>query len=199
MKRMIYTASNRMAGGSVEGMRETPSAGDRSPIDPLDALPQGSLRDSHLDTLRDSEHIDSVIPLVGDPETAGFTHIDIVLEPSHHFVGWCPDDGQWVRIAHLVDRGETTGVESTIGVYHDETGEPELEYDPGPRPDLDDFWEFVREFIDHTYPESDRLFDRMESVREAQPLGADEPTDERTYPSLDLLVKLTSRRDSSEP
>ena len=143
----------------------TPGGGDTVVV--LGALPDGSLSMNQVEALEDGDAIDLVGPLVIDTHTDRVTHLNIVIGDTHYYVGWNPTNEQWERILVVVETEEEDDesvLESAISVVDDETGELVLGIDPDSHPDTEEIVEFVWEYVEYTYPETERLYNVMDDA-----------------------------------
>jgi hypothetical protein len=82
-------------------------------------------------------------------------------------VGWNPTNEQWEQILLVIetdDEEDETVLESAISVVDDETGEIVLGLDPNSNPDTEQIVEFVWEYVEYTYPETERLYNVMDDA-----------------------------------
>ena len=143
----------------------TPEDGDSVVV--LEALPDGSLSMSQVEALEDAESVDLAGPLVIDTPTERVTHLDIVIGDAHYFVGWNPTNEQWELILVVVetdDAADETVLESAVTVVDDETGEVVVGFDPDSNPDIEEMMAFVWEYVEYTYPETERLYNVMDDA-----------------------------------
>lgn len=147
-------------------MSEPSEPEDGSPVVVLNAFPDGSLSVNQIKSLRDGDAIDIVAPLVIDTRTTSITHLDLVIDDRHYFVGWNPEKEQWERILVVVDEGETSVLEAAISVIDDVTGDAVLTVAQDSNPDTEDIVEFVWEYVKYTYSDTERLYNMMEEALE---------------------------------
>lgn len=143
---------------------EPPATEDGDPVVTLDALPDGSLSTATVDSLREGDALDMVVPLVVDETNARTTHLDLVVGDTHYFVGWNPAASQWERILTVVDDGETMTFESAVTVFDDETGEPVVEFDPDEDYEVEELVDYLWAYVEYTYPDADELLNVMEQA-----------------------------------
>jgi hypothetical protein len=142
-----------------------PAASDNgAPPLRLKALPDGSLSETQIEALREGDAFDVVAPIVVDTATGRVTHLDLTVDDTYFFLGWNPDDECWERILTVVDEGDKSIQVSAISIVDDETGESEFQFEPGADPDVKELTEFVWEYVEHTYTDTDRLFDIMDEA-----------------------------------
>jgi hypothetical protein len=142
---------------------DAPTAGDGS-ITTLESLPDGGLSMAQIDTLGDGDTLELAAPLVIDITTSRVTHLDLVVDETHHFVGWNPTERQWEQILVVVDEADDLVLESTIGAFDDESGEPATT--PSANPETEEIAAFVWEYVEHTYPDTTHLFNVMNQALE---------------------------------
>jgi len=151
----------------------TPEDGNSAVV--LEALPDGSLSMTQVEALEDGEAIDLVGPLVIDTPTDRVTHLNIVIGNTYYFIGWNPTNEQWEQILVVVetdDADDEAVLDSAISVVDDETGEVVVGFDPDSNPDTEEIAEFVWEYVEYTYPDTERLYNVMDdAVAELSMLG----------------------------
>ncbi|MDL0126653.1 hypothetical protein [Halobacterium salinarum] len=147
-------------------MIEPPTSEGGDPVVALKALPDGTLSTTHLEALRDGDTLDLVAPLVIDTHMSHVTHLDLVVDDTHYFVGWNPVRERWEQILVIVDAEDTIVLETAISVVDDETGESVLWLDPDSDPATEDIAEFIWEYVEYTHSETDRLFNVMDEAVE---------------------------------
>lgn len=145
-------------------MSEPLESEDRGSIVTLESLPPGSLSMSQIDSLGEADSIEIAAPLVIDTTTSRVTHFDLVLDDTHHYLGWNPTEQQWEQILVVVDAEDELVLESAITVYDDESGEVEIGFDPNGNPEIEDIVEFVWEYVEYTVPETDDLYNVMDEA-----------------------------------
>ena len=126
---------------------------------------------SQIDSLNESNAIAIAAPLVIDTTTSRVTHFDLVLDDTHHFLGWNPTNNQWEQILVVVDVEDELVLESAITVYDEESGKVAIGFDPNGSPEIEDVVEFVWEYVEYTVPETDDLYNVMDEALEG--LSAD--------------------------
>jgi hypothetical protein len=139
---------------------------DGSPVVVLDAMPDGSLSMSQVDALEDGDAIDLVGPLVIDSYTGRVTHLDLIIDDTHYYVGWNPENEQWERILVVLDEDDGSVLETAISVVDDETGEVVVGLDPNSNPDTEEIVAFIWEYVEYTYTETERLYNVMDDAIE---------------------------------
>lgn len=132
----------------------------------LDAFPDGSLSMNQVDALEDGNAIDLVAPLVIDIHTGRVTHLDLVIDDTHYYVGWNRESEQWERILVALDKDDGSVLETAISVVDDETGEVVLGFDSNSNPDTEEIAAFIWEYVEYTYPETERLYNVMDDALE---------------------------------
>ena len=167
----------------------------------LDTLPAGGVSMDIIDTLNEGDVFDIVGPLVMDTHTDRITHLNLVLNNTHHFVGWNPTNERWEQIVVVEEQehedDETVVLKTAISIFDDETGEPVLVFDGPAEPSTKDIAAFVWEYVEHTNPNTDHLYNdgrsarrvvmtgevpRGQEVRETESLVITEISDFRTTP-----------------
>lgn len=149
-------------------MSEQPNSEEDGPV-VLNTLPAGGVSMNTVDTLDEGDVFDMVGPLVIDTDTDRITHLTLVVNDTHHFVGWNPTDEQWEQIVVVTDEqadDNTVVLETAISVFDDETEEPVLVFDQTAEPSIEDVVAFVWEYVEYTYPETDHLFNVMDEALE---------------------------------
>lgn len=71
-----------------------------------------------------------------------------------------------------MDTEDELVLESAITVYDDESGEVAIGFDPNGSPEVPDIVEFVRKYVEYTFPETDDLYNVMDEALEQ--LSADD-------------------------
>ena len=148
-------------------MSDSSTPEDGNSVVVLEALPDSSLSMNQVEALEDAEAVDLAGPLVIDTPTERITHLDIVIGDTHYFVGWNPTKEQWERILVVVetdDADDEDVLESAVSVVDDETGEVVVGFDPDSTPDTEEIAAFVWEYVEHTYPETERLYNVMDDA-----------------------------------
>jgi hypothetical protein len=156
-------------------MTDPSTSDDESPVVALEALPDGSLSMDQVEALGESDAIDLAGPLVLDTRTDRVTHLNIVIDDTHYFLGWNPTTEQWEQIlvaSETDDDEEETVLESAATVVDDDTGEVVLGLDSNERLETEELVEFVWEYAECTYPGTEPLYNVM-----------DEAVDELSTPS----------------
>lgn len=142
-----------------------PSESDgTSSIVTLESLPPGALSMTHIDSLDEAAAIDIVAPLVIDTTTSSVTHFDLVVDDTHHYLGWNPTDNQWEQLLVVVDTEDDLVLESAISVCDDESRELAGGLDPNRNPEIADIVAFVWEYVEYTYSETDTLYNVMDEA-----------------------------------
>jgi hypothetical protein len=139
---------------------------DGSPVVVLDTMPDGSLSMSQVDALEDGDAIDLVGPLVIDSYTGRVTHLDLIIDDTHYYVGWNPENEQWERILVVLDEDDGSVLETAISVVDDETGEVVVGLDPNSNPDTEEIVAFIWEYVEYTHTETERLYNVMDDAIE---------------------------------
>lgn len=142
---VIYLSDNHVYREVLEFMTEPLPPEEECQTITLEALPDGSLNTTHVDALREGDTLDMVAPLVIDESTGRVTHLNLVVDERHHYVGWNPDEMRWELIL-VVEEIDTIVVETASSVFDDETEEPVVWLDPDSDPELEDLVEFVWEY-----------------------------------------------------
>lgn len=128
---------------------------------------------SQIETLDQSDAIDIAAPLVIDPTTQSVTHVNLVSDDTHYYLGWNPDKQEWVRLLVALDTEDDPLLESALTVYDDETGDVVVGFEPDDSPTTEDILEFVWEYVEYTFPETDNLYNVMDEALDEMP-AADE-------------------------
>lgn len=132
----------------------------------LESLPAGSLSMAQIDSLEEGNAIDIAAPLVIDTPTSRVTHFDLVIDDTHHYLGWNPTENQWERILVVEETEDDLILESAISVCDDESGESESCFDLSTNPEVADIVEFVWEYAEYTHSETDNLYNVMDEALE---------------------------------
>lgn len=119
---------------------------------------------SQLDTLSEADAIDIAAPLVINTPTSRVTHFDLAFDDTHHFLGWNPTNDQWEQILVVVDTEDTPVLDSAVTVHEGESGEEKIGFDPDKDPEIEEIVEFVWEYVEYTYPETDDLYNVMDEA-----------------------------------
>jgi hypothetical protein len=173
VRETVFCPRKHVYSKTCDHMTEPSIPEDGSPVVVLEALPDGSLRMNQVEALEDGEAIDLVGPLVIDTRTDKVTHLNIVIGDTHYFVGWNRTNEQWEQILVVVETDEgseedeednETILESAVSVVDDETGEVVLGFDPNANPDTEEIVEFVWEYVEYTYPETERLYNVVDDT-----------------------------------
>lgn len=141
-----------------------PSESDgNSSIVTLESLPTGTLSMAQLDSLDEAAAIDIAAPLVIDTTTSRVSHFDLVVDDTHHYLGWNPTENQWEQLL-VVDTEDDLVLESAINVCDDASGEREIGFDPNGNPEIADIVEFVWAYVEYTYSKTDTLYNVMDDA-----------------------------------
>jgi hypothetical protein len=84
-------------------------------------------------------------------------------------VGWNPENEQWEQIlvvADEADEADAVVLKTASSMIDDTTGEPSPDVDLGPDPDNEAIVAFVWEYVEYTYPETERLYNVMDEALE---------------------------------
>jgi hypothetical protein len=147
-------------------MAEPSESDGNSSIVTLESLPAGALSMTQLDALDEAAAIDIAAPLVIDTTTSRVSHFDLVVDDTHHYLGWNPTDNQWEQILVIVDTEDDLVLESVISVCDDESGELAVGFDPNGNPEVADIVAFVWEYVEYTYSKTDHLYNVMDDALE---------------------------------
>ena len=167
VRETVFCPRNHVYSKTCDYMTKSSIPESGSSVVVLEALPDGSLSMNQVEALEDGDAIDLVGPLVIDTHNDRSTHLNIVIGDTHYFVGWNPTNEQWEQILVVIetdDKEDETVLESAISVVDDETGETVLGLDPNSNPDTDQIVEFVWEYVEYTYPETERLYNVMDDA-----------------------------------
>jgi hypothetical protein len=147
---------------------QSPSEEDEPVV--LNTLPAGGVSMNTVDTLNEGDVFDIVGPLVIDSRTDRITHLNLVINHKHHFVGWNPTNERWEQIVVVEDRDdeddETVVLKTAISMFDDETGEPVLVFDGPTEPSTEDVVAFIWEYVEYTNPDTDHLYNVMDEALE---------------------------------
>lgn len=136
----------------------------------LSTLPAGGVSMNTVDTLNEGDVFDIAGPLVIDTNTDRITHLNLVVNNTHHFVGWNPTTEQWEQIVVVEDQededDETVVLETAISMFDDETGEPVLVFDGPAEPSIEEIIAFVWEYVEYTNADTDHLYNVMDEALE---------------------------------
>jgi len=136
----------------------------------LNTLPAGGVSMDIVDTLNDGDVFDIVGPLVIDTHTDRITHLNLVVDNTHHFVGWNPMNERWEQIVVVEDEededAETVVLETAINIFDDKTGEPIFSFDGPAEPRTEEIIAFVWEYVEYTNPVTDHLYNVMDEALE---------------------------------
>jgi len=135
----------------------------------LDSLPPGSLSMSQIDTLGEASSIEIAAPLVIETTTDRITHFDLVYDDTHHYLGWNPTDEQWEQILVVVETEDELVVEAAVIVPEDEAESATIELNQSESPEIEDIVEYVWEYVKHTWPDTDNLYNVMDEALEELP------------------------------
>lgn len=139
---------------------------ETKPVVTLDSLPDGGLSMSQIDSLGEAEPIALAAPLIVDMTTSRITHVDLVFDDTHHFLGWNPTDEQWIQLLVVEDTAAELVVESAVTVDDDESGEIVVDLELHDESQIDDFVDFVWQYADYTFSDPDRLYNVMDDALE---------------------------------
>lgn len=147
---------------------QSPSEEDEPVV--LNTLPAGGVNMNTIDTLNEGDVFDIVGPLVIDSRTDRITHLDLVVNDTHHFVGWNPTNERWEQIVVVEDQNdeddETVVLKTAISMFDDGTGEPVLVFDGPTEPSTEDVVAFVWEYVEYTIPDTGHLYNVMDEALE---------------------------------
>lgn len=131
--------------------------GGRNSVVPLDSLPDGSLQFDTLETFETAEAIEIAAPIVMDADTNRVTHLDVVIDDIHYYIGWNPSTERWERILVLTETEDSIVVKHAPTIPNEETDGSEtavtIESDPEP----EDIAAFIWEYVKSTYPDTTGL------------------------------------------
>ncbi|MDQ2050785.1 hypothetical protein RBH26_09835 [Natronolimnohabitans sp. A-GB9] len=139
---------------------------ETTPVVTLDSLPDGGFSTSQIDSLNDSEPIELAAPLVIDLTMSRISHVDLVFDDTHHFLGWSTTKQQWERLLVVKDTDDELVVESAVAVSDDESGEAVVELEPHGDIQTENLVDFVWEYVDCTYSNTDHLYNAMDDALE---------------------------------
>lgn len=153
-----------------------PSTSEEDESVVLDTLPAGGVSMDIVDSLNEGDVFDIVGPLVIDTRTDRITHLNLVVNNTHHFVGWNPTSKRWEQIVVVEDQededdekdegDETVALKTAISMFDDETGEPRLVFDGPAEPSIEEIIAFVWEYVEYTNPDTDHLYNVMDEALE---------------------------------
>lgn len=147
---------------------QSPSEEDEPVV--LNTLPAGGVSMNTVDTLNEGDVFDIVGPLVIDSRTDRITHLNLVVNDTHHFVGWNPINERWEQIIVVeeqeVEDDETVVIKTAISIFDDGTKEPVLVFDGPTEPNIEHVVEFVWEYVENTNPDTEHLYNVMDQALE---------------------------------
>jgi hypothetical protein len=90
---------------------------------------------SQIEDIGEADPIEVVAPLVIDTTVDRVTHIDLVHEDTHHYIGWNPATEQWEQLLVVDETEEELTVVSVIGVA-EETESRRIQLASGDHPEI---------------------------------------------------------------
>lgn len=168
-KTVICPLNYRVYKENINPMSEQSTSEEDEPV-VLDTLPAAGVSMDIVDTLNEGDVFDIVGPLVIDTHTDRITHLNLVVNNMHHFVGWNPTNERWEQIVVVEEQededDETVALKTAISMFDDETEEPVLVFDGPAEPSTEDIVAFVWEYVEHTNPNTDHLYNVMDEALE---------------------------------